>query len=125
MPGRHWRWRTKCRPCCKAPARTGTERPTLPEGLSSTIFCVQQTEPKPGGPDLMWVTAALDTPRSAWRVHLDQGGSFYRIAMDPWDEALVDLEEGEGGWLRPYALVLPLEGAAALAARATRPEPGP
>lgn len=98
------------------------------EGLGSTLhvlFCVEQVEPVPGMPALQWITAPRDTPRAEVRIHLDQGGSFYRVAMDPWDELLQDIEDGEGGWLRPFALVLPLFGEVAEAVGAARPDRAP
>jgi hypothetical protein len=58
------------------------------------LFCVQNTGRTP---DFQWVTAPHDIERAQLRIHLDQGGSFYRVAMDPWDDALQDLEDGEGG----------------------------
>ncbi len=67
------------------------------------LFCVESDDnTKFGG--FQWVHAPEGTDIAKLRMHLDQGGSYYEAVLDPWDDFVENLNEAEGGWLRPYSI---------------------
>jgi hypothetical protein len=74
-------------------------------GLGTTLrlmFAVENTDAEKS--PHQWLYVPDDADPAQVRMHPEQGGSYYEAVLGPWDDFVENLDEDEGGWLRPYSV---------------------